>query len=286
MASPVDSVTGPAASAHPPSDSSSLLHAETNPAACDSDNEALLEYVQRSIDEDEDFAFMRFEALQRTNIVALQTKLVRLKDTLRKVKAISNEDLESLRLILEQYSTAIQNYHFLHRRKGLTKQESTQRRFVLQRYFQPQVNDISVFNSHYSYFDDAEPRTDALRSTLMNALPAWLTYSSNERSARRREFSEGKPPKEVSPFIDRLCRFTIAAVGGSFLVGPMLIMAIDSSTTKSLVTVSVSVLIFIAVLTFGVRVGNVEALVSTATYAAVLVVFVGSSTGGGGGTGQ
>jgi hypothetical protein len=34
-------------------------------------------------------------------------------------------------------------------------------------------------------------------------------------------------------------------------------------------------------LTFGVRVGNVEALVSTATYAAVLVVFVGSSTGSG-----
>jgi len=176
-------------------------------------------------------------------------------------------------------ATAVQNYHFLRSRKHTTKQDAIQKKLLLQRYFQSQVHDISVFNSHYSYFDDAEPRTDALRSTLMHALPAWLTYSSNERSARRREFSEGKPPKEVSPFIDRLCRFMIAAVGGSFLVGPMLIMAINPSVTKSLVTASVSVLIFIAVLTFVIKPANVEALVSTATYAAVLVVFVGSSTG-------
>jgi hypothetical protein len=152
---------------------------------------------------------------------------------------------------------------------------------LLQRYFHSQVSDITVFNSHYSYFDEADIKIDALRATLMKNLPAWMTYSRNERAMRRREFAEGKAPKEVSHFVDRLCRFMIAAVGGMFLVGPMLIMAIDSSTTKSLVTVSVSVLIFIGVLTFGVRVGNVEALVSTATYAAVLVVFVGSSTGSG-----
>jgi hypothetical protein len=66
-------------------------------------------------------------------------------------------------------------------------------------------------------------------------------------------------------------------------VDPMLIMAIDSSTKKSLVTASASILLFIAVLTFGVRVSNIEALLSTATYAAVLVVFVGRSTGSGNG---
>lgn len=120
----------------------------------------------------------------------------------------------------------------------------------------------------------------------MTSLPAWLTYSRNERASRKREFAEGKAPKEVSAFVDRLCRFLIAAVGGLFLVGPMLIMAIDSSTKKSLITVSASVLLFIAVLTFGVRVSNVEALVSTATYAAVLVVFVGTSTGSSDGVSQ
>ncbi|KAH8634272.1 hypothetical protein IG631_09672 [Alternaria alternata] len=115
----------------------------------------------------------------------------------------------------------------------------------------------------------------------MKRLPVWMTYSHNERAARKKEFGDGKPPKEVSDFVDRLCRFIIAAVGGLFLVGPMLIMAIRPSTTKSLITVSASVFLFAIVLTFGVRVTNIEGLVSTATYAAVLVVFVGSSTGGG-----
>lgn len=140
---------------------------------------------------------------------------------------------------------------------------------------------MGVFRSHYSYFDVTDVKIDGLRTSLMKRLPVWMTYSHNERAARKKEFGDGKPPKEVSDFVDRLCRFIIAAVGGLFLVGPMLIMAIRPSTTKSLITVSASVFLFAIVLTFGVRVTNIEGLVSTATYAAVLVVFVGSSTGGG-----
>jgi hypothetical protein len=90
---------------------------------------------------------------------------------------------------------------------------------LLQRYFHSQVSDITVFNSHYSYFDEADIKIDALRATLMKNLPAWMTYSRNERAMRRREFAEGKAPKEVSHFVDRFCRFMIAAVGGMFLVG-------------------------------------------------------------------
>jgi hypothetical protein len=179
-------------------------------------------------------------------------------------------------------ATAIQNYHFLHQRKSLTKKESSKKRLLLQRYFHSRVADIRSFNSHYAYLDEADRKIDVLRAALMNGLPVWMTYSRDERAARKREYGEGKAPKEVSVFVDRLCRFIIAAVGGLFLVGPMLIMAIDSSTRKSLVTVSASVLLFIAVLTFGVRVTTIETLVSTATYAAVLVVFVGSSTGSSG----
>jgi hypothetical protein len=179
-------------------------------------------------------------------------------------------------------ATAIQNYHFLHQRKSLTKKDSSKKRLLLQRYFHSRVADIRSFNSHYAYLDEADRKIDVLRAALMNGLPVWMTYSRDERAARKREYGEGKAPKEVSAFVDRLCRFIIAAVGGLFLVGPMLIMAIDSSTRKSLVTVSASVLLFIAVLTFGVRVTTIETLVSTATYAAVLVVFVGSSTGSSG----
>lgn len=84
----------------------------------------------------------------------------------------------------------------------------------------------------------------------------------------------------MSAFVDRLARFVIAFAGGVFLVVPMIIMTLRPSETKSLVTVSVAVVIFSLILAFGIRVSNVETVVSTATYAAVLVVFVGTSSGG------
>jgi hypothetical protein len=58
-------------------------------------------------------------------------------------------------------------------------------------------------------------------------------------------------------------------------------MAISPSQVKSLATVSVSVIVFSLISSFVIRLTNVETLVSTATYAAVLVVFVGTSVGGG-----
>lgn len=163
----------------------------------------------------------------------------------------------------------------------MTAKDANKRELSLQYHFQSQVTDTGVFKSHYSYFDVSDAKIDSLRILLMKGLPVWMTYSRNERAARKREYSDGKPPKEVSHFVDRLCRFIIAAIGGLFLVGPMLIMAIRPSTAKSLITVSAFVFLFALVLTFGIRVTNIEGLVSTATYAAVLVVFVGSSTGGG-----
>ena len=60
----------------------------------------------------------------------------------------------------------------------------------------------------------------------------------------------------------------------------MLIMVFAPSTVKSVSTVSAAVLLFASVMAFGVRAGNVETLVATATYAAVLVVFVGTSSQG------
>jgi hypothetical protein len=82
---------------------------------------------------------------------------------------------------------------------------------------------------------------------------------------------------QISDFVDRLVRFIAALIGGIFLIVPMVIMVLSQSRTKSLITVSVAVLLFSAALAFGLKANNVETLVSTATYAAVLVVFVGTS---------
>lgn len=152
------------------------------------------------------------------------------------------------------------------------------RKLLLQRYFQSDDDFQDPFHSHYAYFEDDVSQIDPLRSIFMKYLPVALTYSSEEKRQRPREYEEGKAPLLVSALVDRSVRFITAMTGGVFLVGPMIIMAIDPSQSKSLITVSIALLIFSLVLSFGIKVSNVETLVATATYAAVLVVFVGTST--------
>jgi hypothetical protein len=84
-----------------------------------------------------------------------------------------------------------------------------------------------------------------------------------------------KPPAEISPFVDGLARFTIAFVSGASLIIPMVVMSLNKSLTKSLVTTSIAVLILAGFLSFVIRAPNAETIIATAGYAAVLVVFVG-----------
>lgn len=69
------------------------------------DIEKLAAYTQASIENEEDFHFMRFESLQRLNIAHLQVNLTRMKSRLfgEQVDVLAS-DLEDLRLKLQQYS--------------------------------------------------------------------------------------------------------------------------------------------------------------------------------------
>ena len=86
---------------------------------------------------------------------------------------------------------------------------------------------------------------------------------------------EGKPLRTYSPFVDGLVRFTIATGAGLSLVVPMVTMFPGLSPTKSLVTASVAVLLFVMVLSFGFATDTKITVIATATYAAVFVVSVG-----------
>ena len=77
--------------------------------------------------------------------------------------------------------------------------------------------------------------------------------------------------------MDKLARFVIGFVGGAALVIPMLIMSIHQNQAKSLTTTSVAVVLFAIAMAVGIRATNSETLAATAAYAAVLVVFVGTS---------
>lgn len=76
---------------------------------------------------------------------------------------------------------------------------------------------------------------------------------------------------------NRLLRFTMGGVGALLLVVPMLIMANIPGRTASLVTTCIALLIFSALIPLLTELGPNEILATTAAYAAVLVVFVGTS---------
>lgn len=181
-------------------------------------------------------------------------------------------------------ATAIRDYQELQNKKSLDKDAARERKFRLHRYFHHQPGTgIDPWESHYSYFQDEhhhqQPTVfDPLRRALMEHLPRRLTFSQHERERREREYEEGQLPRELSKFVDVVARFVIAVTGGAAVVVPMIIMALGPSHVKTLVTVSVAVVVFSLFLSLGIRVSNVETLVSTATYAAVLVVFVGTNS--------
>lgn len=124
--------------------------------------------------------------------------------------------------------------------------------------------------------ENSSVTSDPLRDWLKTRLPNYLTFTGQE--LRRRGISYyNEVPQEISPFVDVFARFIVAFTGGLSLVVPMLIMRLGENLTKSLVTVSVAVLLFSGVTSIMFKASNVETLAATAAYAAVLVVFVGTS---------
>jgi hypothetical protein len=74
-----------------------------------------------------------------------------------------------------------------------------------------------------------------------------------------------------------MVRFLMAMIGGLALIVPMLVMTSFPSKNVSVVTTSAAMLIFAAVITLGTQLAPDQVLGATAAYAAVLVVFVGTS---------
>jgi hypothetical protein len=126
------------------------------------------------------------------------------------------------------------------------------------------------------------PKKDAassrLRSAVINLLPVSLAYTKAEKDTSLYSI---RPPRSISLPVRIIASTIVAVSGGALLVVPMVIMSFNTNRTKSLVTVSVSVLLFGFFLGAVMRSKSAQTFVATATYAAVLVVFVGT-----GGTGS
>jgi len=78
-------------------------------------------------------------------------------------------------------------------------------------------------------------------------------------------------------------RILAALLGGLALIVPMIIMSLDDSVEKSLITPSVSVAVVAIIVALASSGSSRDVLNFTAAYAAVLVVFVGTSLSSRGG---
>jgi len=124
---------------------------------------------------------------------------------------------------------------------------------------------------------------EALHLRLMNE--AGLLEPSASLLKRCYDFSSPQLPFESRGMINRRsklkafwARFYMAMFGGLALIGPMILMVLKQSLITALVTVSVSVFLFGFILAaFFPDLGPETVLGSVAGYAAVLVVFVGTS---------
>ena len=72
-------------------------------------NQDLLKYIGRSLEDEEEFHFLRFESLQRTNIAAQQVELLGLKMKFQDAQNsqhpqdVTENDLKNLKTVLKDY---------------------------------------------------------------------------------------------------------------------------------------------------------------------------------------
>ncbi|KAF2430185.1 hypothetical protein EJ08DRAFT_256045 [Tothia fuscella] len=211
--------------------------------------------------------FLIFRGLQKLNITRLQNELSRYNNDIEEEKSAPKTEREKKRLtlMLRDYATTLRDYEYLTQLIPITGSQASYERLYLEIAF-PELGTIACDEGAYRKFvPPPSPPGDKLRHYL-------------KKTHHREFFRKGGIPEELSPFVDVTARFVVMLSGSASLVVPMLIMSLLRVTVvKSLVTTSVAVLLFAAVVSFVFKASNTETVVGTATYAAVLVVFVGTT---------
>jgi hypothetical protein len=123
-----------------------------------------------------------------------------------------------------------------------------------------------------------------LVSYIRSILPRSWCWSKAERELRPEVYKldlQGVPglgPRCPSLTITILAGTIVSLASSVWILVLTIIMSFQGDRTRSLVTVAIAVTLFGFFLVVGVRTKSSETFLATATYAAVLVVFVGSSS--------
>jgi hypothetical protein len=126
------------------------------------------------------------------------------------------------------------------------------------------------YGTKYLALEDIKLPFEATLRTFLNKI-----FPPNKKFRTLR----AQPNPFVEIFVFSVQRFLITVITGASLIVPMVIMSLDKSQTKSLITTSVAVMIVAGLLALIARnLDFITIISSTAAYAAVLVVFVGLSS--------
>lgn len=129
----------------------------------------------------------------------------------------------------------------------------------------------------------AEDKSQNLITSIRSVLPRSWCWSKTERELRPQAYKldlqgvSGLGPRNPSLTATILSGIILSLATSTLILVPMIIMSFQVGRTKSLVTVAVAVTLFGFVLVVGVRTRSSETFLATATYAAILVVFVSTS---------
>jgi hypothetical protein len=130
--------------------------------------------------------------------------------------------------------------------------------------------------------DEGNPQD--LITSIRSVLPRSWCWSKAEKGLRPETYKldlqgvQGVGPRHPSLTSTIFAGIIISLASSVWILVPTIIMSFQVDRTKSLVTVAVAVTLFGFFLVVGVRTKSSETFLATATYAAILVVFVGTSS--------
>ncbi|PMD23560.1 hypothetical protein NA56DRAFT_700949 [Hyaloscypha hepaticicola] len=191
-----------------------------------------------------------FNSLRYCDIQRITHKLFHLQHQLETGAVLSEADSEEMNRLLRAQATAIRDYEYMTKHLVPASHHQTQK---------------------------LRPEANAVFPEL--SFPRNLTFPVSQRQEDVFGWASGRPARSVSVPVRIIASTILAVCGGALLIVPMVIMTFDTNRTKSIVTISCSVLLFGFFLGAIVRSKSSEIFIATTTYAAVLVVFVGAGNG-------
>lgn len=144
--------------------------------------------------------------------------------------------------------------------------------------------DSATAPHRFALLREAEETPQDLTTIIGAVLPRSWSWSKAEQQLRPEAYKldlqgvSGVRPRYPSLIMTILAGTIVSLASSVCILVPTIIMSFQGDRTKSLVTVAVAVTLFGFFLVVGVRTKISETFLATATYAAILVVFVGSSS--------